>query len=701
MKKSLIWLNRLVAQVFLFVTLMLVQTFSASADLGRVEGSHGSATLHSEYAVAQPGETIWLGLELTPNAGWHSYWKNYGDSGAAPLFYWALPDGVTAGEPLYPTPHRMPIGPLMNYGYEEPSILLIPLVIADDYTDSSLPINLDVEWLVCEIECVPQDGKWAAEIPVGQLEIDEASKDIFRNARTALPEMAIWAADLTVYPAQSRLKVYVAEAEVSGISDVYFFPAGDGVTQYAAKQQWFVTDDGLFVDMMRLEGGIDAENGNGVLVLSYEDQSSRAIEIEAELIKESSVAANTGSSPSVQASLPLWQALLFALLGGMVLNLMPCVFPVLSLKAFSFIAANSKTETGRKQEGWAYTAGIWISFMIIVAVLLVIKSGGAAIGWGFQLQEPAFVGSLVLLMVLVALSLSGMFNITVGIEGAGQGLASKEGNKGAFFQGVLAALVATPCTAPLMAPAIGYALTQPAPIVFLIFSVLAFGLALPFLALSYSPAIAKLMPRPGPWMEKLKEALAFPMYLTAAWLLYVFNLQAGATATLALLVALIVAIFGVWVWQSFKGQVARGLAVIFLVGAVMGIIYQPFSAPNGTSSQNSGEIQSYSEENLAALLGEGETVFAYFTAEWCITCKVNEQVALFTGETQALMADKGIKLMKGDWTNRNEEIAGLLAGYGRAGVPLYLLFPKGQPAAIILPEILTPGIIADAINGIE
>lgn len=701
MNKTQVRLNRLVTSIFFVVTLIMAQTYSVAADLGRVEGSHSSATLHSEHSVAEAGEIVWLGLELTPNAGWHSYWKNYGDSGAAPLFYWTLPDGVTVGEPLYPTPHRMPIGPLMNYGYEEPSVLLIPLTITDDYSGETIPISVDVEWLVCEIECVPQDGKWNAEIIVGQLQIDETAKAIFRDARTALPEMAIWAADLTQYPAQSRLKIYVTEAEVSGISDAYFFPASDGVTQYAAPQQWSITDDGLFVDMARLEGGIDAGSGDGVLVLTFDDETSRAIEIEAAVIVEAVTAAKTGSTPNVQASLPLWQALVFALLGGMVLNLMPCVFPVLSLKAFSFIAANSKTETGRKQEGWAYTAGIWISFMIIVAVLLIIKSGGAAIGWGFQLQEPAFVGSLVLLMVLVALSLSGMFNITVGIEGAGQGLAAQDGNKGAFFQGVLAALVATPCTAPLMAPAIGYALTQPAPIVFLIFSLLAFGLALPFLALSYSPALAKLMPRPGLWMEKLKEALAFPMYLTAAWLLYVFNLQAGATATLALLVALIVAIFGVWVWQSFKGRVPRGLAVLFMVGAVAGIIYQPFSAPLGSASEDSGEIQSYSEENLATLLSDGETVFAYFTAEWCITCKVNEQVALFTDDTQALMAAKGIKLMKGDWTNRNAEIAGLLADYGRAGVPLYLLFPKGQSEAIILPEILTPGIIADAINGIE
>ncbi len=687
----------------LFVAFFMAPAREAAAmELGTVEGSHSSATLVSEYAVAAPGEIIWLGLEMRPREGWHSYWKNYGDSGAAPIFYWTLPEGVTAGEPLYPVPHRMPIGPLMNYGYEAPNTLLIPLTIESSYTGNSIPVSVDIEWLVCEIECVPQDGTWASEIPVGTLAVSEEAAGLFVAARRALPELAIWNASLEIYDAQSRLKIYVDESEIPGLTEAYFFPEGEGVTEYAAEQQWALTEEGLFVDMKRTVGGLEATGGNGVVLLTFEDGSNRAVEVEASMVQQAVASPATGgTSPLVQASLPLWQAIVFALLGGMVLNLMPCVFPVLSLKAFSFISANAKSASERQQEGWAYTAGIWVSFMVIVAVLLLIKSGGAAIGWGFQLQEPAFVGSLVLLMVLVALSLSGMFNITIGAEGAGQELAAESGNKGAFFQGVLAALVATPCTAPLMAPAIGFALTQPAPVVFLIFSLLAFGLALPFLALSYSPALARMMPRPGAWMETLKQALAFPMYLTAAWLLYVFNLQAGATATLALLVGVIAAIFGVWLWQSFKGQIGRAAAILFFLGALGSIIYQPFAQQPGTETQSTGDIQAYSEENLAALLADDETVFAYFTAEWCITCKVNEQVALFTDETQALFADRGIRMLKGDWTNRNAEIANLLADYGRAGVPLYLLFANGSSEAVILPEILTPGIIADAVNAIE
>lgn len=685
---------------------LLVLAFTAfgnqahALDLGTVDGSHSTASLHSEYQVLGAGETHWLGLRIAPRDGWHSYWKNYGDSGAAPLFYWTLPDGVTVGEPLYPTPHRMPIGPLMNYGYEEPSVLLLPLRIEETFSGNAIDFSVDVEWLVCEIECVPQDASWSGRLVVGAMEPSDTARGLFAAARSALPELPIWSASLSIYEAQSRLKVFLDQDEAPNLSEAYFFPAGEGITEYAAEQQWSLTDEGLFVDMKRTVGGLEAEGGKGVLLLSFADGTKRAVEIEAELqVQQAMADADTETGmPLIEATLPLWQAIIFALLGGMVLNLMPCVFPVLSLKAFSFISANAKTASERRQEGWAYTLGIWISFMAIVAVLLIIKSGGAAIGWGFQLQEPAFVGSLVLLMVLVALSLSGMFNITVGVESAGQGLAAQSGNKGAFFQGVLAALVATPCTAPLMAPAIGFALTQSAPVVFLVFSLLAFGLALPLLALSYSTSLARMMPRPGPWMEKLKEALAFPMYLTAAWLLYVFNLQAGATATLALLVGIITAIFGVWVWQSFAGQVSRIVAVVLMAGALTGIIYQPFGGQVSTETQSSGEIQAYSEQNLAALLADEETVFAYFTAEWCITCKVNEQVALFTDDTQALFANRGIVMLKGDWTNRNAEIASLLADYGRAGVPLYLLFPKGSDEVVVLPEILTPGIIKDAIE---
>jgi thiol:disulfide interchange protein DsbD len=699
MKKFLMGLRVLV--------LVAVGAFSYSGalvsanDLGSVEASHSSARLVSEYKSAAPGDVLWLGFELDPRDGWHSYWKNYGDSGAAPLLYWSLPDGVSAGEPLYATPHRMPVGPLMNFGYEGASTLLIPINVPDDYAAASLTIELSAEWLVCEVECVPQDGVWTAEIPLDGLAYSIDSTDFFLKARSALPEIAIWSANLSVYPEQSRLHVFATKQEVAGIKGAYFFPAGEGVTNYAAAQQWVLDDSGLYIDMIRNEGALDVTTGDGVIALEFEDGSKRAVNVNAMVEVEKPVVTAIGNTPAIHASFPLWQAALFALLGGLVLNLMPCVFPVLSLKAFSFIAANSKTASERKQEGWAYTLGIWISFMVIVSALLLIKSGGTAIGWGFQLQEPAFVGSLVLVMVLVALSLSGMFNIQIGVEGAGQKLASESGNKGAFFQGVLATLVATPCTAPLMAPAIGFALTQATPIVFLIFSLLAFGLALPFLALSYSPALARMMPRPGAWMETLKQALAFPMYLTAAWLLYVFMLQSGATATLGLLVVLIMAVFGVWLWQTFKSTVGKVIAALVMLAAVAAIIVQPFGGqPIGANSVQDEAITPYNENTLSGMLEDGETVFVYFTAEWCITCKVNEQVALFTDDTQAIFAENNVRMMKGDWTNRDAEIAALLAQYGRAGVPLYLLFPKGQAEAIILPEVLTPGILKDAIEAI-
>ncbi len=399
--------------------------------------------------------------------------------------------------------------------------------------------------------------------------------------------------------------------------------------------------------------------------------------------------------------MPLWQAALFALFGGLILNLMPCVFPVLSLKAFAFLSANYKTEANRRLEGVAYTLGIWVSFMVIVGVLVALRAGGAAIGWGFQLQEPLFVALMMVLMTFVALSLSGFFNISFGAESAGQTLAAREGIQGAFFKGVLAALVATPCTAPLMAPAIGFALTQPLITVFVVFSLLAIGLALPFLALSFIPAFARLMPKPGAWMEKMKEALAFPLYLTAAWLLYIFDRQVGAVATLLLLAGLITSIFGIWLSKQGEGKVLRAFAILFVLGGVAFIASKPWGDLTEQAAEVAEDSQPYSDQRVAELVDEGKPVFAYFTADWCITCKVNERVVLATDEVQAAFKGGGITVLKGDWTNRNAEIAAVLARYGRAGVPLYLYFPAGSGEAVVLPELLTKGAVFSAINGSE
>ncbi|MBV1901652.1 MAG: hypothetical protein KUG56_08270, partial [Kordiimonadaceae bacterium] len=506
--------------LYSFVRAALVALFFsnpvAAIELSRGDLSHSAYRLSLEKGGFIKGETGWLALELMPGEGWHTYWKNPGDSGAAPIFSWKTPEGVTIGNPVFPVPDFIPVGPLMNYGYDGPSTLLFPFHVDAAYSASIASISVAAEWLVCKVECVPQIVDW--HFNVSEQEVDAAvnpSGKTFQAARSKLPEAAYWDSNLTISNNNSQLIVFSDVSDVEKIIQASFIPEAEGVLEYAAAQTWEWTPYGLTLNFAREEGQKAPNSGNGILRLLFVNGSVSAFELEPALklnIRETSET----QPQSLASTMPIWQAGLFALLGGLILNLMPCVFPVLSLKAFALVSANYKSLSERRMEGWAYTLGIWASFMLIVGVLVALRASGEAVGWGFQLQEPLFVGLLAILMVIVSLSLTGMFHLEFSFQGAGQSLAMKEGYAGSFFKGVLATLVATPCTAPLMAPAIGFAITQSLPVIILVFSLLAFGLALPFLALSYSDRLAKMMPRPGAWMEKVKQGLAFPMLLTAA-----------------------------------------------------------------------------------------------------------------------------------------------------------------------------------------
>ncbi len=691
---------RLLKSLIAIVSMVLTLNVAGfAAPLGEVEASHSTLRVYSELDGLNPNSRQWLAIEITPRDGWHSYWRNPGDSGAAPILEWtASPADVSFTDPLFPVPKLIPVGPLANYGYSGASVMLVEMKTGNANT----ALKLDAEWLICEVECVPQFATLEFTLDRKANPAFSEDADLFVTARSKLPEPGYWGGLLRVEGTSSVLTVYMDKNDVSGITDAVFFAGQEGVLNYATPQSWSWGEKGLVLTLPRDAGALNPKAADGLLFLTTEGGGTTAYKLDPMLkISDENVshtAATETSTLLTTDGMPVWRAALFALLGGLILNLMPCVFPILSLKAFSFISANYKTEAKRRFEGIAYTFGIWVSFMAIVAVLLALRAGGAAIGWGFQLQEPLFVALMVLLMTFVALSLSGLFDIRLGFEGAGQGFASREGAQGAFFKGVLAALVATPCTAPLMAPAIGFALTQPIVTVFTVFSLLAIGMALPFLALSFIPAVAKMMPKPGAWMEKMKEALAFPMYLTAAWLLYIFDRQLGAVATFLLLVGLIICIFGVWLSKQGQGRVLKVISLLIIVGGITFVASKPWAGLLETGDQAMEAEGVYSAENLAALRAEGKPVFVYFTADWCITCKVNEKVVLMTDDIQGLFAEKNITVLKGDWTNRNAEIAGVLARYGRAGVPLYLYYAPGAAEAVLLPEILTPGAVRDAIS---
>lgn len=686
-----VWIHALLITFLSFASHVVT-----AGEILRFEASHSQVRLLLERESLVVGDTNWLAFEISPRDGWHSYWKNPGDSGAAPIFEWSLPEELSVGDTQFAAPERIPVAHLMNYGYRGTSVVLLPIEVTEIAESKPFSVGLVAEWLICEVECVPQIGEWRFELPtVSNNDANSELSTVFSSARNAIPEPAYWDSKLVLADVSSELYVFADERELQTLESAYFYPEGEGVTTYAAEQLWEVSENGLLVRMQRPRTVPNSANPNGILQIRFRDGGQQSFALEP-MFKQPDTEKASAATSLADTSFPLWQAAIYAFAGGLILNLMPCVFPILSLKAFAFVSANYKTAANRRKEGWAYTLGIWLSFMVIVAALMVLRAGGAAIGWGFQLQEPVFVGLLAVLMVFVALSLAGMFSINIGVEGAGQSFAAREGVQGAFFKGVLATLVATPCTAPLMAPAIGFALTQPIMTVVLVFSLLAFGLAAPFLLLSYSERVAAAMPKPGPWMEKVKQALAFPMLLTAAWLVYVFDLQAGSSATLALLVSLIVIAFTVWLWQAFSSKVAKGIAILLAATALAGLVRMSTADAPLQSALSNGEM-SYSEAALNDQLTKGKPVFVYFTAEWCITCKVNEKVALHREDTQDAFRDKGVVVMKGDWTNKNNEIAAVLARYGRAGVPLYLYFPAGSREAIVLPEIITASTIIDIL----
>lgn len=690
---------QIVSRFLVGVFLLLLNVFGSGVfadELAQHKASHSNIRLLLERDSLAIGETNWLAIQIVPREGWHTYWQNPGDSGAAPILSWTTPDGISFGAPSYGVPEKIPVAHLMNYGYNGQSTILIPVRVAAALPEQSIAITLNAEWLVCDLECVPQLGTWDLTLTTAaNAKTTLATRNVFVEARAKIPELTYWDSELIAASVSSELRVFADASELTGLKAAYYFPESDGIANYAGEQIWSQDENGLLLRLPRDRNSVKPTVANGILHLEFENGAAKSVFLAPKLEIASQL--SLGGSDIQIGGMPIWKAGIYALLGGVILNLMPCVFPILSLKAFAFVAANYKTASNRRREGWAYTFGIWVSFMVIVAALLGLKSGGAAIGWGFQLQEPLFVGLLAILMVLVSLSLAGLFTIRMGFEGAGEGLASREGAQGAFFKGVLATLVATPCTAPLMAPAIGFALTQSTATVILVFSLLAFGLALPFLLLSYSARVAAAMPRPGPWMEKVKQGLAFPMLLTAAWLIYVFDLQAGPTATLVLLVVAIFVSFSIWLWGQSAGTIVRSIAAVILIVSLWVLI--DFAATSNTPQNTdvTENEQMFSEASLNALLEEQKPVFVYFTAEWCITCKVNEKIALDQDSTRAAFTEHGVTVLKGDWTNRNDEIATVLARYGRAGVPLYLYFPAGVEEAIILPEILTTTAILEVL----
>ncbi|MCC5792608.1 MAG: thioredoxin family protein [Legionellaceae bacterium] len=633
---------------------------------------YSSVRVQSDYQSINGKDPFWLLIEFKMRPGWHSYWRNPGASGLAPAFTFNLPEGFRASAIHWLPPSRFPSGSFINYGYADKAWHLIQIHPQYPVESPIIPIEIDASWLVCEQECIPQHTVLTFSLQQGNHNVPSPNFDRIHKlvGQTQLPSM-----DSTMYPSDGHLHLVFPNARHSS---AYFYPEQKNLIKAEATQALTVQGQQSLLTMPA--GSAKAQYPvKGVLELEQEGKR-QYYRIAAPL-----------EVPTDQSFLPLM--LLFALLGGLILNLMPCVFPILSLKILALRSTSNK-----RLQGLFYTLGVVVTFCAIALLMLLLQSFGKNIGWGFQLQSPAFNISLIFLFSLISLNLFGFFDIPFSLN---TNLRWQNNHQYlySFATGILACVVATPCSAPFMATAVGVALSQNTLTALLIFVFLGIGLALPYVFICFIPALAALLPKPGAWMETLKQLLAFPMLLSVIWLLWVLGQQVAFNAIILLLISLCALLFAFWVRKRLRQRRSKlliGLLSLSLIVYPIYIMYEQKLLQPGSDIA----VKPFSMERLQELRQAKQAVFVYATAAWCITCQVNESVALDTQRVQDFFKKKQIQVLKADWTNQNANILQYLQSFGRAGVPLYVYYPP-ERAPIILPQLLSPGIIMEQIRATE
>lgn len=689
---------------------LLAPGVASAAESAAVSSPRVIATLLSSRDAVAPGEHFQVALVQKIAPGWHTYWQNPGDSGEATQIDWRLPAGLSAGAIQWPAPKALRVEPLVNFGFEGEVLLPVEIAVPDTARPGeTLTLQANATWLVCEKICIPEEGAFTLELPVGQAAVvDEAAQSRIEAARAALPKPAGFRGRLA---ADGETLVLSLPGLAAAPSDLRFFPVSDTLIEHAAPQAATGGSEGASLRLARSSAfKIESAALEGVVTFT-EGGVARALTLTADVdpaligtaAAEGTVAPRSAvlraPVPAPGADLTFWAALAFAFAGGLILNLMPCVLPVLFIKALGFVQLARASRAEVREQGLLFLCGVLATFLVLAGIVVAFAALGSSVGWGYQLQSPPVVIALAVVMSLIGLNLLGGFEIGASAGGLGQDLAGRGGRIGAFMTGALAVVVATPCTAPFMGAAMGYAVTQPPAVGLSVFMALALGFALPVVALSFAPGLLAWLPRPGRWMVVLKQAFAFPMFATAIWLIWVASVQAGPNGVLAALAAVLAAGFIVWLLGVARGGRARlatsVLAVLVALGA--GWFVVEGAAPSATGQARAGDTEAWSPERVAALQAQGRPVFVNFTAAWCITCLANERVALSRQEVKDAFAGLNVAYLKADWTNRDAAIARALAERGRAGVPLYLFYPAGKGGqAEILPQLLTPDSVVAA-----
>ncbi|HTP98316.1 MAG TPA: protein-disulfide reductase DsbD domain-containing protein [Casimicrobiaceae bacterium] len=706
--------------------LFVAAGLSAATAAAAVKTQHVEAELVSERTALVPGQTTTVALRLKMEDGWHTYWQNPGDSGLPTTLAWTLPQGVTAGPIQWPAPRALPAGPLVNYGYEGEVLLLTDVQVpANAPVGEMLPLKAKAEWLVCRETCIPEDAALELELPVA------ASAHPYPQwgaaiaaTRDALPRaLPGWLAAARG-DGEKVVVTLTGPAGAAAPADVHFFPYQDGRIEPSGKQTFARESNGTYAMTLpvanqltpgftRVAGVITSKNGfasdgGPVHAITLDTPLTGGVVAGPKPVSAQAPALNVAASPTAAGSgLSLAAALLFALIGGLVLNLMPCVFPVLSLKALSLTKPGHGNRRHLRIEGLCFGAGVLATFLALAGILLAFRAAGEQFGWGFQLQSPAVVTALALLFFVLALNLSGVFEFTLLVPSSAASWSAHNQYANAALSGVLAVVIASPCTAPFMGAALGFALAQPVALTLVVFAALGLGMAIPFMLLTWYPGWRRMLPKPGPWMERLKQFLAFPLYATVAWLVWVLGAQVDNDAVVRLLVTLVVLGFALWAWRAYRG----GGAPLFSLAALAGlagaafVAWPLFAAPVERDGQAPVQARATSstldpwQSFTPARVGElaaSQPVFVDFTAAWCVTCQVNKRLVLNDGEVKKAFADRGVALVRADWTRRDPAITQALSALGRQGVPVYVLYRPGKEP-LLLPEVLQRQTVLDAL----
>lgn len=698
--------------------IVLLLTFMAMpAQSATVRSAHTEVELIAERTAIRPGEPMIVGLRMTMDEHWHVYWHNPGDAGMPTSIKWDLPEGFKAGPIQWPHPDYFEVAGLVSYAYEGTTLLMVqidPPASPAQMPDGKVTIKARASWLECKEECIPGNANLSLELPVATAEpaIDSRWVDLFANARAKLPVSPV---DGRISARIDGTRLVLSIASMAKPQGLRFFAADEGLIEYVAPQEATVSGGGT--ELLLKAGQTAAEKFtevNGVLVVTTSEGTS-AYQVNVPLqragVPPSSVTADGEQVAQPGSHDSLLMTMFWAFLGGILLNLMPCVFPVLSIKILSFVQQSGEDRRRVRMHGMMFGLGVLLSFWVLTALLLALRAGGEQLGWGFQLQHPGFVAVMALLMFAVGLNLAGVFEVGVGVMNlAGKASSQVESNGygGSLFSGVLATAIATPCTAPLMGPAIGVALTMSPAQTVAVFTALGGGMAAPYMLLSCYPQWLKVLPRPGAWMITFKQIMAFPMFAATIWLVWVFGQQVGgANGIFFLLLGMLSLAIGAWAYgrwhtPSQRQPVRRVVAAVAMLLVVQGVAL-PYMATTwfGAAEKATGGIawESYSEQLIEQHRSAGRPVFVDFTADWCLTCKVNEHTILSTRTVQDAFAANNVVMVKADWTSEDPVITQALARFGRSSVPLYVVYspdPAAEPQ--VLPTVITPGMVVQAVQ---